>query len=147
MTKKPTFFEITAPYHKDEHMVYKMSVNQKVDARVMLKMIKGIAVRRAEAEQVLVAFSAYTDRTWDLDNAEVILMPTFKEVYDSYKLSLDDLTGPSKFYQTAITQMLKGEPVLHAYAVKVLAALSEHVGKHYTLEIVDVVLIGPEAEV
>ena len=143
---KQSFYNVSLAYHSDEHILRQISKNAGAD--IMLKMIAGVAVRRAEAEKVLVAFSAYTGRTQDLTTVQVVLMPTFKEVYGSYQLSLDDLSGPTKFYQTTINQMLNGKPVLHAYAVQVLAQLSEHVGKQYTLETVDVALIGPpEAEV
>ena len=70
--EKPSFYNVSLVYHSDEHILKQISKNAGAD--IMLKMIKGIAVRRADAEKVLAAFSAYTGRTWDLDNVEVVLI-------------------------------------------------------------------------
>ena len=77
--EKPSFSQISLPYHKDEHIL--SVISKTADAQVMLKMIEGKMVRRAEAEKVLVAFSAYTGETWSLDNVEVVLLPTFAELH------------------------------------------------------------------
>ena len=142
---KESFYNVSLVYHSDEHILKEISRNAGAD--IMLKMIKGIAVRRADAEKVLAAFSAYVGRTWNLDNAEVVLMPTFKEVCEAHQLNVDDISGPDKIHTVIIMQMLNGSPVLSAYAEKVLSTLSAHVGKPYTLETVDVIIMNTEAEV
>ena len=108
---------------------------------ILLRMLVGKPVHREVALKALTTLSKSTGQKWGLDNVQIVLLPTFKEVYESCALNIGDLTGLDKLYLPAIIQMLEEKPVLQSYAMRVLASLSAYVGVQYTLENVDVNLV------
>jgi hypothetical protein len=138
---KLPFYGVCMLYEFNEHSFQPIADMAKVHVNVVEKMFVNYPVSRTDAERVLTAFSALTEAAWNLENTQVVLMPTFTEICESHSLSIDVLTGPDMLYQPAMLQMLKGKPVLKSYAVKVLSTVSAHAGKHYTLDTVDVPLI------
>jgi hypothetical protein len=76
---KHLFFDLCVMYKLDYQALQDIANTAKVDIRIVGDMFVGIAVCRADAEKVLVAFSEYTSGTWDLNNVKVTLMPTREE--------------------------------------------------------------------
>ena len=76
--------------------------------------------------------------------SEALEKPTFDELCAIYIISVDTL---QHFIKTAgvsvdvLNCMLLSDPVVRADAVKVLAALSEHTARTFTLDTVDVPLM------
>ena len=141
---KPLFSETSLPYYQDEHILG--IISKTADVQVMLKMIEGKKVRRADALKVLAAFSAYTKETWDLNNVQVALMPTFAELHAIHQFDLASLANGAIVPIATINMMLAGQPVTQRDASLVLQAASNLANEHLTIESVDVPLIEEEKQ-
>jgi hypothetical protein len=71
---KHLFFDLCVMYKLDYQALQDIANTANVDKSIVGEMFVGVAVRRADAEKVLVAFSEYTSGTWDLNNVKVTLL-------------------------------------------------------------------------
>lgn len=138
---KPTFYVVFLSYHYDDEILDKLAGMAKVPIAAVRDMFSSIAIRRKEAEKILVAFSEVTGKTWTFDNVKVSLLPTFKEVctthgLDIYKLAMESNRIPYAVFD----MMLEGEPVSEIDARLALQRLTFATNLQYTLYNVDVAL-------
>jgi hypothetical protein len=137
LPEKQSFYDIFQPYYRNSRILN--ALDQKgADVRVMLKMIEGKMVRRADAEKVLVAFSEYTKQAWSLDNVQVALMPTLADICATHSFDLASLATGAGVPFTVLDMMLAGQAVSPQDAMLVLQMTSHLTGEHYTLETVDI---------
>jgi hypothetical protein len=139
LPEKQSFRDIFQPYYRNSRILN--AIDEKgADVRVMLKMIEGKMVPRADAEKVLVAFSEYTKQAWSLDNVQVALMPTFADLHRLHKFDLARLATDADLPYTVLDMMLAGHSVSLQDVRLVLQMASRLAGKQYTLETVDIPL-------
>lgn len=135
-TLKPRFFYLCGRFHIDaiglQDIAHKANVHNFVVNAMFLN------DRVSDAEKVLTAFSERTNTTYTLDNVQVSLLPTFKEIYERHHFDLATLSTGSSIPSAIIDMMLVDEPVPIQEARLVLQMASRLSRQNYSLETVDV---------
>ena len=132
------FYNLCIAYCLDFLAMQEIADRAQVHISIVGQMFVNLAVRRADAEKVLAAFSERVGTTWMLDTVKVALQPTFNNLYHLYQFDLSRLATGAGVPEQVIEAMLKGLPVHQQEAYLVLQAVSRLASEHYTLETVDV---------
>ena len=135
---KQLFYNLCVAYDLDEQALQKIADMAGIHKGVVNTMFVSVAVRRVEAEKVLVAFSEYTGKKWTLSNVKVALMPTFADLHATHHFDLARLAISAGVPFAALDMMLIGNAVSSQEARLVLQMASRLAGEIYTLDTVDV---------
>ena len=142
---KQLFYNLCVAYDFDNETLQKIADMASVHKGIVDTMFVSVAVRRVEAEKVLMAFSEYTGKTWTLSNVRVAIMPTIAELHAEHQFDLARLATSAGVPFATIDMMLSGHAVIRQDAMLVLQMVSLLKGERYTLNTVDV-LINEEVQ-
>lgn len=137
---KPTFFNVVSLYDFDYTTLELIATMAGVEQYIVNAMYTTVAIHRADAEKILVAFSEYTQETYTFDNVKVALHPTFNDIVEAHKLDTSTLSTGSGAPIAFVDMMLCDEPVPIKEARLVLQMASLMTKHAYTFENVDVQL-------
>lgn len=137
---KPSFYNICTIHKLNSQKLQKIATTSGVPVSTIEAMCNGAAVTRSDAEKVLAAFSQFTQSHWTLNNVNVLVLPTFADLYEVYEFDTTDLSVQSGIPLVIVDQMLCDEKVAKDAAVKVLQTLSSQTGHNYSLDTVVVQL-------
>ena len=135
---KQLFYNICVAYDLDDQALQDIANMAGVHKGIVNTMFVSIAVRRVEAEKVLVAFSEYTGKKWTLSNVKVALMPTFADLHATHQFDLARLATSAGVPFTTIDMILSGHAVPQQDAMLILQMVSRLTGEISTLDTIDV---------
>ncbi|SRR5216110_1278905 len=135
---KPRFCEVCQMHTLDYQAMHSIAKRAGLPKQVIDTMAVSVAVRRWQAEKILVALSEHTGQTWTLENVRVALLPTFADFHSIHQFDLAILSTTSGVSFDIVSMMLRAEPVPTGEASLVLKAASAQTGQKYTVNNVDV---------
>jgi hypothetical protein len=132
-----------------EHNVYHtaqiaLAERASVEKDVIGAMFLSNAVRRADAEKVLEAFSYMTGETYTLDNVQVALLPTFAELHAKHQFDLIRITRITGIPYATLDMMRARQKVTRHDALVILQMASYQAREDLNLENVDVPIFEEE---
>ena len=137
---KPCFYDICTMYAFNSQKLQVLATLSGVPMSTIEAMCNGTAVMRSDAEKVLTVFSELTRCEWTLSNVNVLVLPTFADLFVALGFDAASLSVDANVPFATVDQMLCNYPVLKDDARSVLQTLSRQTGKSYTLENVAVKL-------
>lgn len=144
--EKPRFCEVCQMHNLDYQAMQEIADLAGVPKQVVDAMSISTAVRRQHALSVLAALSEQTGQAWTLDNVKVALLPSFQDFHALHQFDLAILSTTSGVSFDLIRMMLRDEPIPVKEARSVLQAASKQTGQHYTVNNVDVQLLGGDEQ-
>ncbi len=138
---KPCFYDICTIHAFNSQKLQRLATLSGVSMSTIEAMCDGTAVMRFDAEKVLTVFSQLTRCKWTLNNVNVLVLPTFADLFVALGFDAASLSVDADVPFATVDQMLCNCPVPRDDAVKVLQTLSSRTGHDYTLENVVVQLI------
>jgi hypothetical protein len=135
------FYNLCLMYNFTYQSLKKLAETAGVPRSTVDAMFLGNAVRRAEAEKVLEAFSALVHQAWTFESVKVLLLPTFADLHTQHQFDIERLATSAGVPYATLDLMRSGDLVTREEAHLVLQTVSRLTGKQYTLETVDVPLV------
>ncbi len=135
---KALFYNLCFAYGYEDKNLQELADIAKVHKSVVDAMFVSVAVKRTDAEKVLVAFSEHTGKTWNFDTLKVATLPTFAELYATHHFDLAPLSTSAGVSFAVLDRMILGYAVSSHDARLVLQMVSRLSGEVYTLENVDI---------
>lgn len=144
-TLQATFYNVFLSYEFDNQTLFAIAEKAGVSKETAENMLMSIAVHRVDAKKILAAFSEYTGKEYRLDNVRVSLLPTFHEVCEDTKVTIETLTiATTRVSRQVFELLLADKPVTEVQASLGLQTLTFITGRKYSLANVDVRIEEPE---
>lgn len=143
--RRPVFFDLWKEHHFNTSV---LSHQAHVPESVIVSMLRHQSVPRGDAARVLKVLSHHLHQTLSLDTVRIPTItgplednrPTFADLRKRHDFNLHKLIIRSGLPYPTVLDMFRSNPVPKANAEKVLAALSNILGREYNLSTVRVAL-------